>query len=193
MRHPPPATATSPRHVEAVDALDREVLVVAEDRRHGRAELAGGEHVPQGAEHRREAQHQADLGGHPGAGHGGGERLRAGQVGGERLLAEHRARRRATAASTTARCAAVGVHTHTASQRSSTVGRRSPPTSAPFTAAKPCGALGVEVVDRHHGGVDHPGPDHGLEADGMGPGDHPCPHEPDSRHGPANYVARDGP
>ena len=77
----------------AVQALDREVLVVAKDRRHGRAELVRGEQVPQGPEHRGGAQHQADLGGHAGTGDHVGQCLGAGQVGCEGLLAEHRAPR----------------------------------------------------------------------------------------------------
>src|ERR1019366_4817860 len=51
-------------------------------------------------------------------------------------FSQNTAQPRAAAASTTAPCAAVGVHTHTASQRSSTAAALGT-TSAPFTAANP--------------------------------------------------------
>ncbi len=128
------------RHVASprrgVDTLDREVLVVAKDRRHRRPELLADEQVPQGAEHRGGAQHQADLGRDPGVVHDGGQGL-ARRPGRGRAASRRTPRTHgAAAASTTAPWAAVGVHTHTASQRSSTAATLAS-TSAPFTAANP--------------------------------------------------------
>ena len=148
-------------------------------------------HVAQGPEHRREAQHQPHLGRDPGAGHGGGEGLGPGQVRRQRLLAEHGAAPRHGRLDDGAVGRGRRAHPHGVTALEHLGDARDH--LGPVDRREAGGAFLVEVVHGHHGGVEHPGPDHGLEADGMGPGDHPRPHEPDPGHGPPNYVADDGP
>ena len=72
-----------------VGALDREVLVVAEDGRHRLAQGAALDDVAQGPEHRRAAQDEPALAGDPGGVDRVDERSGAGEVTVEGLLAEN--------------------------------------------------------------------------------------------------------
>ena len=94
--------------------LDREVLVVAQDRRQRPAVAARRDELGDGREHRRVPQDQADLvRDRPEPARRAARR--SSRVGRERLLAEHRAGPAPTAASTASRWAAVHVQTHTTS------------------------------------------------------------------------------
>ena len=176
----------------AVHALHREVLVVAKDRRHGRAELTRDEHVAQGTEHRRAAQHQAHLGRHPRVGHRGGERLGPGQVGRERLLAEHgdattrRPPRRHRGARRSG-CTPTRRHSARAPRPHSTPPPpRSPPRSpAARSSSRSCTATTDASTT--------PARIMACRPMAWAQAITPVPTNPILDHGPANYVAGDGP
>ena len=120
IRHPPPACGHVGPPLRPVGALDREVLVVAEDRRHGLAERPPGHQLTQGPEHGRAAQHQAALARHPRRRHRLGQRLSPRPGRGRAASRRTPRRRRPPPSSTASRWAPVGVQTHTASARAAT-------------------------------------------------------------------------
>ena len=100
-----------------VGALNREVLVVAEDGRHRRAQRPAPHEVAQRPEDRRAAQHEAALAGHaarrPRRRRAPSRRARSRSSG----FSQNTAQPAARASSTAPRWADVGVQTQTASQR----------------------------------------------------------------------------
>ena len=182
MRHPPPAWATSARHCRGVRALNGEVLVVAEDRGHRRAQRPAVHEVAERPEDRRAAQHEAALARHAGGVDGARPAPRRGrrstssgfsqktaQPGGEGLVdrAPMRRRRRADPDGVAApgHLGRVGRHGH----------RCAPPRAS----AKARARRSRGVVDGHDRRLDHAAVDHRLEAQAVGPGDEAGPDEAD--------------
>ena len=184
IRQPPPACATSARHCDAYAPLNREVLVVAEDRGHrlARASRPARARAGPGRPGARAAPGRSGLG-PPESSHGLDQRrgTRPGPF--ERLLAEHRAPRgdgrvdrrpvgrgrRADPDRVAARghFGRVGHHLDAAA----------PTASAKPRARRSCGSCTATI-----GGVEHAAVDHRLEAQTVGPGDEAGPDEADTQH-----------
>ena len=188
---PPPALSTSRAPCRSVHALDREVLVVAQDQRH-RLPVATRLHdLRQVAEHRSVAQDEPDLVrnlfeqlGDPSAVR---QRRR------ERLLAEHRQApgdRGLDRREMAVRPRADPGDVHLVEQR---VEASRPEWPAWFASASRCGPVRVGVVGRGDVGVDQAGVGELAKRERVDRADVAAADEPDSQHQSASSSSVVGP
>ena len=183
IRQPPPACGGVGPPLRRVGALNGEVLVVAEHRRHRCTQRSALHEVPQLPEDRRAAQHQPALAGDA----GGADRLdeRGGTRRGRRRAASRRRRLGLPPGPRPPRPGAPTSACRPRWRRSAGLlrpRRQRPRRVATQDVGEAAGTALALVVDRHDRGVDDAAVNHGLDAQAMGPGNETGPDKSDAQH-----------